>query len=264
MVRTKASFEKVDPELLRQSLWTVCSVSRRPLQVPVASDALGRLYNKDAVVQHLLQRHQQEPSSSSKPVDPIPHIRGLRDITDLNLTPNTLYRPPSPTTSATDHSVYPFMCPLSSKQMDGKQRFVYISSCGCVMSFTGLRTTVTASKAIDEARPDHKPCPVCGKEFNAAGLAKGKQVEVGGSIVTINPNEAEEAEMREMMERTRAEQAAAKKKAKARTADQAAEKDGRNGEDEASKAEKKRRKAEKKAERSAKIAALTAELAAEQ
>ncbi len=76
--------------------------------------------------------------------------------------------------------MYPFMCPLSSKQMDGKQRFVYIS-CGCVMSATGLRTTVAASQAPDNSRPDEKPCPLCGKLFNAAGLAKGKQPETGAA-----------------------------------------------------------------------------------
>lgn len=257
LVRTKASTEKVDPELLRQSLWTVCALSREPLQVPVASDPLGRLYNKDAVVQHLLQRHQQD-SGPSNIGDPIPHIRGLRDITELNLTHNTLYRPPSPTSSSVERSAYPFMCPLSSKQMDGKQRFVYIATCGCAMSATGLRATVAASTASDASRPDDRPCPVCGKMFSAAGLTKGKQVEAGGCVVTLNPNATEEHEMREAMLRARAEQAAARKKAKARTADQEGE---RSAED---KVEKKRRKAEKKAERSARLAAPTAALAAEQ
>lgn len=259
-MRTRASFEKVDPELLRQSLWTVCSLSRQPLQSPVASDQLGHLYNKAAVLSHLLERHQS--SSSSNP-DPIPHIRGLRDITELNLTPNTLYRAPSPTSPSKDHSVYPFMCPLSSKQMDGNQRFVYIAACGCAMSYTGLRTTLAAAEASKE-KPEQRPCPVCGKEFNASGLVKAKQPEVGGSLITINPGEAEEAEMRVAMDKSRAE-LAAKKKAKTRTADQAAEK-GKAQESELKedRAERKRRKAERKAEVGARIAALTAELAAEQ
>ncbi|TKY87981.1 hypothetical protein EX895_003077 [Sporisorium graminicola] len=262
LVRTKATLEKVDPELLRQSLWTVCALSRRPLEPPVASDPLGRLYNKDSIVQHLLVRSQNDPSSS-KIADPIPHIRGLRDITELNLTPNTLYRPPSPTASSNQHSVFPFMCPLSSKQMDGKQRFVYIANCGCAMSAIGLRTTVAASETSDKHKPDHKPCPVCGKTFNAAGLAKGKQADMGADVVTINPSEAEEAEMRATMEKARAEQAT-KKKAKTRTADQALG-NGKAQKGDASEdtAERKRRKAERKAEKSARIAALTAELAAE-
>ncbi|GAC97911.1 hypothetical protein PHSY_005499 [Pseudozyma hubeiensis SY62] len=260
LVRTKASFEKVDPELLRQSLWTVCSLSRQPLQPPVASDQLGHLYNKDAILSHLLARHQSTSSSNS---DPIPHVRGLRDITELNLTPNTLYRAPSPTSSSKDHSVYPFMCPLSSKQMDGNQRFVYIAACGCAMSYTGLRTTVAAAEASKE-KPEQRPCPVCGKAFNAAGLVKAKQPEVGGSLVTINPGEAEQTEMREALDKARAEQAA-KKKAKTRTADQATEKGkAQDSEIQEDRAERKRRKAERKAEVGARIAALTSELAAEQ
>ena len=264
MVRTKAAHEKVDPELLRQSVWTVCTLSRQPLEPPVASDALGRLYNKDAIVEHLLQRTQNDPTSSSSPsspsktADPIPHIRGLRDITELRLTPNTLYRPPSPTVSTDLHSPYPFMCPLSSKQMDGKQRFVYISTCGCAMSATGLRATITASQT-----DNHAPCPVCSKPFNAASLSKGKQPEAGGSVITINPSEMEETEMREAMERQRVKQAA-RRKDKKRTADQALVKgEAQKRQQAEDKSERKRRKAERKAEMSAKIAKLTAELAAE-
>ena len=254
-MRTKASFEKVDPELLRQSLWTVCSLSRKPLTPPVASDPLGKLYNKEALVEQLLSRHVHDASSSARP-DPIAHIRGLKDITELRLSPNALYRPPSssPTSSSDGGSVYPFACPLSGKQMDGKQRFVYLATCGCAMSLTGLHVTLDAS----DAPPEQTPCPVCGETFNAAGLAKGKQPEAGGSVVTINPSHVEENEMREALNKARAVQAS-KKKAKTRSADQTHVKDDANAD-----ADKKRRKAEKKAERSAKIAALTAELAAEQ
>ncbi|SPO29221.1 related to Protein C20orf43 [Ustilago trichophora] len=265
LVRTKASFEKIDPELLRQSLWTVCSLSRQPLSPPVASDALGKLYNKDALLSHLLSRHEASTTSSSaKPVDSIPHIRGLKDITELKLTPNTLYQPPAPGSSNDGASVYPFACPLSGKQMDGNQRFVYIATCGCAMSATGLKTTIGATPD----QPEETPCPVCAKPFNASSLlVKGKAAETAasaGSVVTINPSTEEEKHMREALEKTRAEEASRqkqkKKKDKARTADEANGKDGVEEE----KAERKRRKAERKAENSAKIAARTAELAAEQ
>lgn len=238
MVRTKASVQKVDASLLRQSLWTVCRLSREPLQAPVVSDALGRLYNKDAVIQHLLQRHQSEPTT-----DPIPHIRGLRDTTDLNLTTNTLYRPASAGQSE-QHSVYPFMCPLSARQMDGMHRFVYIAPCGCVMSASGLQATLT------DARGEVHPCPVCAKHFHAA-LTKGAKAVQGSDVATINPDKDEEDRLREKME-SRAQH----KKKKARTADQ---EDGKDTEQEA----KKRRKAEKKDETRKRIAQLTAELAAE-
>ncbi|SPO29893.1 related to Protein C20orf43 [Ustilago trichophora] len=265
LVRTKASFEKIDPELLRQSLWTVCSLSRQPLSPPVASDPLGKLYNKDALLSHLLSRHEASASSSStNSVDPVPHIRGLKDITELKLTPNALYQPPAPGSSNDGASVYPFACPLSDKQMDGKQRFVYISTCGCAMSATGLKTTIGATPE----EPEETPCPVCAKPFNATNLvAKGKAAETATSarsVVTINPSTEEEIQMREALEKTRTQEASRqkqkKKKDKARTADEASGKDGVDEEKE----KKKRRKAERKAEDSAKIAALMAEVAAEQ
>ncbi len=234
----------------------------------IASDALGRLYNKDAVVSHLLSRHQAQTLKSEAVADPIPHIRGLRDVVDLNLTPNTAYRAASPTTSAgssepsssTSSSVYPFMCPLSSKQMDGKQRFVYISTCGCTMSYTGLRTTLSTSTNATSAEKAVAPCPVCNIPFNAASIAtKGKkEPEAGGDVVTINPSESEQAGMREAMELKRAAEKAEKsggKKNKKKEKSRSAEDDGEE-------ASRKRRKADKKAmERSQRIAELSAELA---
>lgn len=132
------------------------------------------------------------------------------------------------------------------------------------MSATGLKTTIGATPD----KPEETPCPVCAKPFNATNLVvKGKAAETtasAGSVVTINPSTEEEKQMREALEKIRADQASRqkqkKKKDKARTADEASGKDRVDEE----KAEKKRRKAERKAENSAKIAALTAELAAEQ
>ncbi|SNX87413.1 related to Protein C20orf43 [Melanopsichium pennsylvanicum] len=225
MVRTKVTFEKIDPDLVRQSLWTQCSLSRATLSPPVVSCPLGKLYNKDAVISHLLSRHSSSSCSTSnaaKAVDPIPHIRALKNIIHLNLATNALYKPSTSGGQAFENkpgtSVYPFACPLSGKQMDGKQRFVYVASCGCAMSYTGLRTTVSTEHSSKDDRVDQRSCPVCGKRFNATGvLTKGNNFDIvaamvaGSDVITINPTKQEEEVMRECMEKVRSEKATSNK-----------------------------------------------------
>ena len=38
----------------QEHYWSTCALSHQPLRLPVVSDALGTLYNKDAVLDHLL------------------------------------------------------------------------------------------------------------------------------------------------------------------------------------------------------------------
>ena len=38
----------------QEHYWSTCALSHQPLRLPVVSDALGTLYNKDAVIDYLL------------------------------------------------------------------------------------------------------------------------------------------------------------------------------------------------------------------
>ncbi|EPQ27052.1 uncharacterized protein PFL1_05336 [Pseudozyma flocculosa PF-1] len=276
LVRTKAVLEKADPETIRQALWSLCTLSRQPLRAPIVSDALGRLYNKDAVVHYLLHRGDRPKGG----IDDIAagHIRGLKDVRELKLTKNPNFRPPSPTSTSSESNAAPFICPLTSKDMNGKYRFVYLQPCGCVMSESGLRaiasevkstrpsssssaTTTTTTATTNGSDDTLRQCPLCGTDFRASNLAKGKEPEAGGQVVVINPSNGEEDAMRKAMEAARAKEAARKAATKAAGSANGGGHAADGGEDAATREEKKRKKAEKKAAREAKIAALTAELA---
>lgn len=41
----------------RQTRWSTCHISGQPLEVPIAADFLGTLYNKEAVLEFLLARN---------------------------------------------------------------------------------------------------------------------------------------------------------------------------------------------------------------
>ena len=59
----------------------------------------------------------------------------------MTLTPNPAYKETSISTLAQSNQgmVARFVCPISMKEMNGKSKFVYIDTCGCVFSEQGLR-----------------------------------------------------------------------------------------------------------------------------
>ncbi|KAF4605705.1 hypothetical protein EYR40_004494 [Pleurotus pulmonarius] len=187
LVRTKPKAEQADKANQTRARWFFCALSKRRLQEPVVSCALGKLYNKDALLEYLLDR------SAFGDGDTIcGHIRSLKDVKTLTLTPNP----------ARDEPERPqFICPLSHKEMNGGQPFVYISACGCVFSQAGLKTVSSTSNTdtLDV-------CPQCATKFDRSK-----------DVVVINPSAEEEECMRMAMEEKRlAEPVKKSKKRKAK------------------------------------------------
>jgi hypothetical protein len=202
---------------------------QRPLQEPIVSCDLGKLYNKDAIVEFLLDRTTYGDGETI-----CGHVKSLKvrenvallyitccrsadipkDITQLNLTPN-----PTPASSSSVDEVgkrAQFVCPLTLKEMNGGLPFVYISTCGCVFSTAGLRALASPAEVPSPpsgSAPEDKKediaskraslsCPQCTKPYNRTT-----------DVRTLNPSSEEEATMREAMEiRKAARKAAAKNK----------------------------------------------------
>ena len=78
MVRTKDQDERphYDTSERRHALWTLCRLSKHPLDAPVMADALGQLYNKDALLEFLLRRGAGDASDAEKSV--AGRLRGVR------------------------------------------------------------------------------------------------------------------------------------------------------------------------------------------
>lgn len=209
---------------------------------------LGRLYNKDALLEYLLA-----PASAELPLSATPfgadglatagHIRSLKDVTELKLTPN-----PSATTGNSsgratrageaDASVGAarFICPLSQRPMNGATRFVFFEHCGNVVSEAGLKELRGALKKgkkrsppVEEQQQQQQPqsqpepstlepCSVCG------GSYAPDEPELGHIINPVDPEEL--ANLKVRWEAKKAAQKTSKKakkdvskKRKASTAD---------------------------------------------
>ncbi|WFD34595.1 Replication termination factor 2 [Malassezia cuniculi] len=199
MVRTKDLDERPDYDAgeRRHALWTLCRLSKHPLEAPVMADALGQLYNKDSLLEYLLKRGAAGASETEQRV--AGHIRGLRDATSITLTKN-----PAPQRDEDGTQYYPYACPLTGRPMNGKHNFVYLR-CGCVFSETGLRNVAAPKKGNDE----RAECPQCSAPFSA--VFEPRDIEC--DITWINPSPETQSIRRDLL--------ATRKKRKARTDDKA-------------------------------------------
>ena len=96
----------------------------------------------------------------------------LQDVRTLKLTPNPA--PSSISATATNASTdrAQFVCPFNLKEMNGVQPFVFIATCGCVISQAGLKALSGASSSTPPAtdsegdKEDLDICPQCSTKYD--------------------------------------------------------------------------------------------------
>ncbi|XP_076755965.1 replication termination factor 2 [Xylocopa sonorina] len=147
LVRVKKKPEQKDKEAELAFKWRHCTIKQLPLQPPVVGCALGRLYSKESVLEGLLDRSTLPESAQ--------HIKTLKDVKNLNLTANPAFdgNKAKKGDCYTDERRSPYICPLIGLEMNGKYKFCFLWSCGCVMS----------EKAIKEVKS--KVCHQCQQPF---------------------------------------------------------------------------------------------------
>ena len=80
MVKQKKKAEKKDKDIELASKWRYCALNSEKLRKPIVSCQLGKLYNKQSIIEYLLNK---DDFKSNQIVN---HIRNLKDIKELNLT----------------------------------------------------------------------------------------------------------------------------------------------------------------------------------
>ncbi|PBC28784.1 replication termination factor 2 [Apis cerana] len=133
LVRVKKKPEQKDKEAELAFKWRHCTIKQLPLQPPVVGCGLGHLYSKESVLEGLLDRSTLPESAQ--------HIKTLKDIKNLNLTPNPAFdgNKAKKGDCYADEGKSPYICPLIGLEMNGKYKFCFLWSCGCVMSERALK-----------------------------------------------------------------------------------------------------------------------------
>jgi len=166
--------EQVDKNYELNAKWFHCALSQAELRTPIVCCELGNLYNKEAVLEYLLDK-------SSVTTDIASHIRSLKDVKELNLTINPAFEQKSMehADSYLDFQASQFICPVVGIEMNGRYKFCFLWKCGCVFSERALKEVPSTV------------CNKCGKSFTDE------------DVVVINGSEEEVSTMRTKMEERR-------------------------------------------------------------
>lgn len=149
LVRMKKKPEQKDKNAETVAKWKHCALSQEPLRNPIVSCELGRLYNKEAIIEYLLNKDSSNEVAK--------HIRTLKDVKELNLTENSGFQSKGANKGDQYVDLHDscYICPVVGLEMNGKYRFCFLWKCGCVIS----------ERAIKEVKSD--VCHKCGKPFDA-------------------------------------------------------------------------------------------------
>ncbi|KAH8412671.1 hypothetical protein KR009_004426 [Drosophila setifemur] len=131
LVRVKQKPEQKDKDAEREFRWRHCTLTQQGLQEPIAMCGMGRLYSKQSVIERLLEKEKMPETAV--------HVKSLKDIKQLQLTPNPAFTEEDKTEGLLDTRHSPYICKLIGLEMSGKFRFVALWSCGCVMSERALK-----------------------------------------------------------------------------------------------------------------------------
>lgn len=105
---------------------------------PIVSDAVGNLYNKDAILQFLLPGEEAEGISSKADCEQIlcGRVKGLRDVVELKFEVDTERGGPTADMKGRREG---WICPITAKQLGPNVKSVYLVPCGHVFSEEAIR-----------------------------------------------------------------------------------------------------------------------------
>uniref|UniRef100_A0A8B9KK89 Replication termination factor 2 n=1 Tax=Astyanax mexicanus TaxID=7994 RepID=A0A8B9KK89_ASTMX len=178
LVKGPKKVEKVDKNAELAAKWKYCALSQEKLRRPIVACELGKLYNKDAVIEYLLDKSAERPN-----IEVAAHIRGIKDVKELNLTENPAWEGERRNTKGDcyeDMHCAMFICPVVGLEMNGKHKFCFLHTCGCVFSDRALREVKT------------EICHKCGDPFQE------------DDIVVLNGTKEEQEKLQKTMEERRA------------------------------------------------------------
>ncbi|CAK4310930.1 unnamed protein product [Aphanomyces euteiches] len=176
--QTKQRDEQGDQKALREKRTTMCALTEEPLKEPIVACKAGRLFNKDRLIERLLDRSMPEEFG---------YIRSMKDVVNCKF-----YRAPETATKASamkeDVNRVVFHCPITLQPFNGTHPFVVLRKCGCVLS----------EKALKEVKSNE--CSMCGfplkeKDLWPLLLPDDKAAEV---LATIRIADATRAKKRKL------------------------------------------------------------------
>ncbi|KFP39455.1 Protein RTF2, partial [Chlamydotis macqueenii] len=183
--------------------WSYCALSQEKLRRPIVACELGRLYNKDAVIEFLLDK-----SADKTPMEAASHIKSIKNVTELNLADNPAWSGDKECIKGDKYDDFQsarFICPVVGLEMNGRHRFCFLRNCGCVFS----------ERALKEIKSE--VCHKCGVPFQEE------------DVIVINGNKEDVEVLKKRMEDRRLKSKLEKKSKKCKSAESASRQETAEG-----------------------------------
>lgn len=127
LVKTKKKKEIGAKDCVTAARWNYCHLSQLPLQKPIVTDRLGNLYNKESIIEYLLDKTKFENGPD--------FIKTLKDVKELELQKNpNLSKDVVAEAETSSLNKAQWICPITGLEINGMFKFYCIFSCGCVFS----------------------------------------------------------------------------------------------------------------------------------
>ncbi|PKK25075.1 replication termination factor 2 domain containing 1 [Columba livia] len=190
---------QVDKNAELVARWYYCALSQEKLCRPIVACELGRLYNKDAVIEFLLDK-----SPDKTPMEAASHIKSIKNVTELKLADNPAWSGDKESIKGDkydDIQSARFICPVVGLEMNGRHRFCFLRNCGCVFS----------ERALKEIKSE--VCHKCGVPFQEE------------DVIVLNGNKEDVEVLKKRMEDRRLQSKLEKKSKKCKAAESASQQD---------------------------------------
>lgn len=118
--------------------WTTDPISQKPLAQPVVSDSNGKLYNKETILEYLVEGARKEDAKAVT----AGAITGLKDIVEIKFEVE-----PEASGKANEGGREVWKCPVTGDRLGPGSKAVYLVPCGHVFSGAAIKE-VSGEKCV--------------------------------------------------------------------------------------------------------------------
>ncbi|KAK3049341.1 Replication termination factor 2 [Extremus antarcticus] len=111
--------------------WTTDPISQKPLAQPVVSDCNGKLYNKETILEFLVEGTRKEDADAATQGE----VKSLKDVVEVK------FEDDSDTSASTNGSGQRelWKCPVTGDRLGPSSKAVYLVPCGHAFSSTAIK-----------------------------------------------------------------------------------------------------------------------------
>jgi len=147
-------------------LWNCDALTQKPLATPIVSDCLGRLFNKESVIEFLLRAEDAGPAKRAEQEDMLKGaIKTLKDVVEVKFEMEaSSAASETPTRNDGVMRTERWICPVTDKELGPGSKAVYLVPCG--HAFSGIAVKEVAGEKCPKVSSHHRSFHFIGMRTN--------------------------------------------------------------------------------------------------